>query len=187
MIACSGGHGQAATAGEAVARIAVPVIAVRHRATALPSLRRRCREGVVVPWLTMPPFGSPAPRGARIHVNRCPGPGASESNDVERSQTGQRGPVQRGIISAMTVDAPATVHPMRFAQPVVAALASAGVVTVITQQFFGITQISPGLGPAVLTWLAAITAVVMLVVPAAAVAKRPSLGRAGGWPIVAVG
>lgn len=88
----------------------------------------------------------------------------------------------------MTADAPAAAaHPVRFALPVVAALTSAGVLVTGVRLLFGYAQVPPGVEPLVLTWLAPITIALMLTAPAAAVALRPALGRAGGWPITAAG
>ncbi|HZM78827.1 MAG TPA: hypothetical protein VFC19_24120 [Candidatus Limnocylindrales bacterium] len=88
----------------------------------------------------------------------------------------------------MTADAPAaTTYPLRFVQPVVAALASAGVITHTARQLYGYPLILPDISVPLQTWLAPITAVLMLTATAAVVAMRPSLARACGWPIVIAG
>ena len=90
-------------------------------------------------------------------------------------------------ISVMTVDASAApAYPLRLAQPVVAALASAGLIAVAARQLYGYPEILLNGAAPVLTWLAPITVVLMLTLPAAIVAMRPALGRAG-WSIAAAG
>jgi hypothetical protein len=87
----------------------------------------------------------------------------------------------------MSVDAPtATAHPLRLAQALFAGLASAGLIAVSARQLYRYPQVLLSQQAPVLTWLAPITVAFMLTLPAAIVATRPALGRAG-WSLVAAG